>query len=117
MNIAPETLTCHKHGIRFKGYERCPYCEAENAPKPDMVNNPPHYTKGGVECIDALESMTAGMDGPAGFLAGNVVKYVWRHPHKSNPVEDLKKARWYLDRLIAQLENSSVPVEPGLKQT
>jgi predicted 2-oxoglutarate/Fe(II)-dependent dioxygenase YbiX len=60
----------------------------------DQVNHPSHYNSGKIEVIDAIE------DWKLDFHAGNVVKYVARHQHKLNPVEDLKKARWYLDRLI-----------------
>lgn len=68
----------------------------------DPVNAPPHYQGfGGVECIDAMRSM---MPQPelVGFLRGNTFKYLWRYPDK-NGVEDLKKARWYLDQLIAEM--------------
>jgi len=60
----------------------------------EAVNHPPHYNQGNIEVIDAIEDW--GLD----FNAGNVVKYVARHQHKAEPIEDLKKARWYLDRLI-----------------
>lgn len=63
----------------------------------DTVNHPAHYTQGGVECIDAIEAAVG--DGFAGYCAGNVIKYVWRYRNKGG-AEDLKKARWYLDRLI-----------------
>jgi hypothetical protein len=62
--------------------------------------NPSHYadTDGGIECIEAIEaSMT--MEAFKGFLKGNAQKYLWRH-EKKNGAEDLKKAKWYLDRLI-----------------
>jgi hypothetical protein len=65
---------------------------------PNNVDHPSHYNQGSIEVIDAIE------DWKLGFHAGNVVKYVARSPHK-NGIEDLKKARWYLDRLI-QLEES-----------
>lgn len=67
----------------------------------DMVNHPPHYTQGGIECIDAMEAMLGDEDrGPfEGYLCGQVLKYLWRYPYK-NGQEDLKKAQWYLDRLI-----------------
>lgn len=60
----------------------------------DPVNHPPHYTnhKSGVECIQITEHM--------GFCLGNAIKYIWRADLKSDAVEDLKKARWYLDREI-----------------
>lgn len=63
-----------------------------------MVNHPPHYTEhpSGVECIDIVEHMP--------FNVGNAVKYLWRAGHKGDRVEDLKKARWYVDREIKRLE-------------
>ena len=68
----------------------------------EAVNNPPHYNQGTIEVIDAIEDW--GLD----FNAGNVVKYVARHQHKAEPLEDLKKARWYLDRIIEGFENGSI---------
>lgn len=68
----------------------------------DPVNHPDHYTKGGIECIDAIHaSMTE--EEYEGYLKGQVIKYVWRYRNKWNPAEDLKKARFYLDRLIQQI--------------
>lgn len=73
--------------------------------KNDPVNHPPHYTAGGIECIDALESMINGYKDPAmACLAWQIVKYVWRCPLKSKPLEDARKARFYLNRLIEKLE-------------
>ena len=67
----------------------------------DAVNHPQHYTNGGIECSDALTSMISGFTDPNdAALSWQVVKYVWRHPFKGNALQDLKKARWYLDRLI-----------------
>lgn len=71
----------------------------------DPVNHPNHYCAGGIECIDALKSMTCKMVGFVGFCAANAVKYIWRHPWKGKPVEDLKKARFYIDKLIAYYES------------
>lgn len=72
--------------------------------KPDMVNNPPHYRAGKIEVIDCIESMIAAIRDPEqAFLAGQVLKYIARYPLK-NGVEDLKKSRWYLDRLIGKVE-------------
>ena len=69
----------------------------------DAVNHPSHYTQGGIECIDAMK---ASMSDEAfkGLLKGNVIKYIWRYEKKVNPLEDLKKAKWYLERLIKELE-------------
>ena len=64
----------------------------------DMVNHPPHYNQRGIECIDAIEAATD--KGFQYYLQGNIIKYLWRYRYKGKPVEDLKKAKWYLDRLI-----------------
>ena len=69
----------------------------------DPVNHPAHYTFGKFECIDVIEEMTNGLYGFEGFCVGNAVKYLWRWK-KKNGLEDLKKARWYLNRLIETLE-------------
>lgn len=71
-------------------------------PEHDAVNHPNHYCKGGVECLDAIKAALG--DKYEGFLAGNVLKYVYRYPDK-NGVEDCKKARFYLDKLIEELSN------------
>ena len=70
----------------------------------DMVNNPPHYNKSGIETIDAIKAMTD--DGYEYSLQGNIMKYLWRYRYK-NGVEDLKKAQWYLNELIEELEDGS----------
>lgn len=72
-------------------------------PTVDVVNHPPHYTQGGIECIEAIEAMIAGWDGRRGYMLGNVLKYIWRHRDKGG-IESLRKARWYLDRVIAEVE-------------
>jgi hypothetical protein len=66
-----------------------------------MVHSPPHYrTHGGVECIDAIAA-ALGTDGFRAFLRGQVIKYLWRGPHKEAEQQDYEKARYYLNRLIA----------------
>ena len=65
----------------------------------DPVNNPPHYTQGTVECIEAIAS-ALGATKYEGFLQGQVMKYVWRAPHKGKAQQDYKKAEFYLKRLI-----------------
>ena len=64
----------------------------------DPVNHPKHYTShpSGVECIQVTEHMS--------FNVGNVIKYLWRSEEKGAPLEDLKKAAWYLQREIAKRE-------------
>jgi hypothetical protein len=64
----------------------------------DLVNSPPHYTYGKVlEVIDVIDAFECG------FEQGNVIKYVLRYKHKGG-IEDLKKARWYLEHLIKKEE-------------
>jgi hypothetical protein len=70
----------------------------------DIVNNPPHYNQAGIECIDAIRAATG--DGFQYYLQGNIMKYLWRYRYK-NGLEDLKKARWYLDALIEDRTNES----------
>jgi len=62
--------------------------------------NPDHYKSGDLQCIDAIEaSMTR--EQYIGYLTGNMMKYLWRNSKKhDDPIEDLKKAQWYLNRLI-----------------
>jgi len=70
-------------------------------PSADMVNSPPHYNQTGIECIDAISAATGS--GYKYYLQGNIMKYLWRFDYKNKPVEDLEKARWYLDRLIEEV--------------
>ena len=65
----------------------------------DNVNKPQHYTYGEYECIDVIKEITKDLTGEEAFCIGNAIKYLWRWKHK-NGIEDVKKARWYLDRLI-----------------
>ena len=74
-------------------------------PSDDRVNSPSHYTSGKQEVIDIIEG--AVKDAPStiyGMLQGQVLKYMLRVWLKDNPLEDMKKARWYLDRLIQHFE-------------
>ena len=77
-----------------------PWATKEEPPviQEDAVNHPSHYTDGGIECIEAIESALTNEE-YRGYLKGNIQKYVWRERHKGG-TESLKKARWYLDRLI-----------------
>lgn len=86
----------------------------ESNPKANdnSINHPSHYTSGGIECIDAMKAMLTGYEQQQittsyywHFLAGQVLKYLWRWPLKERPLQDLKKARWYLDRLIDDVES------------
>ena len=66
----------------------------------DPINSPPHYTTGAIEVIDFIE------DQKLGYHLGQVIKYISRCKHKGDELNDLKKARWYLDRLIANMEGT-----------
>jgi len=69
----------------------------------DMVNSPPHYNQQGIECIEAIEAACG--DGFEYYLQGNIMKYLWRYRYK-NGAEDLKKAHWYLEKLIEVSDES-----------
>lgn len=71
----------------------------------DVVNSPSHYKSGGIEAIEGIEA-SMEPEAFAGYLKGNIMKYMWRYERKGKPVEDLKKARWYLDRLIQKIEGA-----------
>jgi hypothetical protein len=71
--------------------------------QPDLVNHPPHYTDGSIECIDAIEAQLTPEEW-RGYLKGNIAKYAWRERHKGG-TESLRKARFYLNRLIEFDEN------------
>lgn len=73
----------------------CEYDEQEH----DNVNSPSHY-QGKVECIDCIESAIAGLNGIEAFCTGNAIKYLYRWK-KKNGIEDLKKAKYYIDKIIS----------------
>jgi hypothetical protein len=74
-------------------------------PKEDLVNHPSHYTAGGVECIDAIGAALCKYADPVdAWLAGQVIKYIWRAPLKKCYAQDLQKAKFYLDRLVGRQE-------------
>ena len=69
----------------------------------DNVNHPSHYTAGGIECIDELKAATEGLEGIEAVCTANAIKYLRRWKRK-NGVEDLRKAIWYINRLIKEQE-------------
>ena len=79
--------------------------DAELNIEPDMVNHPQHYTQGGIECIDALKAATVGKRGIEAVCVANVIKYLWRY-EKKNGIEDIRKAKFYIERLLKELEES-----------
>ena len=70
----------------------------------DYINSPPHYNKGDIECIDAIEAMLTHEE-YVGYLRGNSLKYRWRFRYK-NGVQDLEKAEWYEQRLMEILKQN-----------
>ena len=80
--------------IPFDGWVQ--YSDDTAMKKEDPVNHPKHYTShpSGVECIQITEHM--------GFNLGNAIKYIWRADEKVNAIEDLRKARWYIEREISK---------------
>ena len=113
-------MQCSIHNTTFHAF--CPDCMAENttkigagitdyyyppgagsgydwSEKPDMVNSPEHYTKGDIECIDAIAEAIKQLRGMEAMCTGNAIKYLWRWRYK-NGTEDLRKAMWYIQRLV-----------------
>ena len=80
-----------------KVYRKYKYCIKEG----DDVDSPFHYNKGSIECIDAIEAASTKEEFE-GYLRSNVIKYIWRFRYKDN-IKDLRKARWYLDKLIGSV--------------
>jgi len=78
-----------------------PWLTTPAAPQlqPDLVNHPPHYMDGGIECIEAIEAQLTAEE-YRGYLKGNCVKYLWRERLKGG-TESLQKTQWYLERLVA----------------
>lgn len=71
-----------------------PECVKPEEPKSDPVNHPTHYKVGGIETIDFIEAKALS------YHLGNAVKYITRADHKGNRLQDLQKAKWYIDRAI-----------------
>jgi len=71
----------------------------------DIVNNPSHYNAGDIEAIEAIEASMSGTEF-LGYLKGAILKYIWRYTYKDRALEDLQKARWYLDKLIEKVADA-----------
>ena len=77
----------------------------------ERVNHPSHYqTKSGIECIDVMEACTEELSGAEAVNTCQIIKYIWRWK-KKNGLEDLKKTRFYLDRLINHVEKTEKEIE------
>ena len=66
----------------------------------EQVNHPDHYQTGWIECIDAVEAAVGDLPGNEAFCIGSAIKYLWRYRKKGKPIEDLQKAKWYINRAI-----------------
>jgi hypothetical protein len=86
INVTPKRVKA-----RMEAAKTAPEFGASNV---DLVNSPPHYRVGGVETIDFIEAKNLN------YNLGNAVKYITRADHKDNRVQDLEKARWYIEREI-----------------
>ena len=82
-----------------------------------IIEKRDYYNRGGVEAIDAIESACTGLTGYEGFLTGTVLKYMFRWRWKGTAVADLSKARYYLDRLIAEEEKKLGAAESVSEQS
>ena len=71
----------------------------------DIISRPEHYTYGSIECIDVIAEATQDLKGKEAFCIGNAIKYLWRWKHK-NGLEDLRKAQWYISRVLASNEEN-----------
>lgn len=100
---AEDIIVIHARDFIPKGVEKMDGQGFDEKGKPvdDMVNHPKHYTFGKIEVITVID------DWQLGFYEGQVVKYVGRAKHKGNELEDLKKAQWYLNRRIEQLQKEN----------
>lgn len=74
--------------------------------KQDMINHPPHYTQGEIECIEAIKYINdkLRMEGYKGYCLGNFIKYIWRCNYK-NGWEDIAKATFYLNEFLTEQWN------------
>jgi hypothetical protein len=72
----------------------------------DLVNHPDHYKSGGIEVIDFMEAKLTPEE-LKGYLRGNVIKYLSRAGKKDDELQDFKKAQWYLNRLVMNIEKNS----------
>lgn len=73
-----------------------------SGPVYDVVQRPAHYTQSNIECIDAIAAAVKGKSGIEAVCVANVIKYLWRYEIKDG-VESVRKAQWYLDRLVKEL--------------
>jgi hypothetical protein len=105
IGVPEDALADHmaQNHARFTGADSP---EARHLRKPDLINHPTHYNQGTIEPIDVIE------DWKLNFHLGQVIKYVARHEHKGAPLADLRKALWYLERAVSNLEEAEDETHP-----
>ncbi len=79
--------------------------DCEEDQKHDPVHSPGHYKRGAIESIDAIDSALEGLVGREAYYTGSACKYLYRWKFKGTPVQDLKKAQWFLSRLLCYIES------------
>lgn len=94
-------IRCSKDKLQHVSGSECPGGNTEV----DMVNQPPHYTQGGIECIDAIKAAITGKPPYEAWLVGQVIRYLWRYNFK-NGVQDIEKAQFYINKLLQEVKNS-----------
>lgn len=94
---------CHCDELWNDFKESTGYKETHTAATVDNVNHPPHYIRGNMETINVIEAFTEGLQGMEAVCTANVIKYICRWKYK-NGLEDLRKAKWYLEKLINTVE-------------
>ena len=94
----------HIEYMRKRMKEEQANMQSDNIEMSNMVDHPPHYNTASIETIDVIASVTG--DGFEFYLQGNIMKYLWRYRYK-NGIEDLKKAEWYLKKLIEITDDNS----------
>ena len=83
--------------------QREPVTNATSVATNDNINHPLRYTKGDIECIDAIKAATVGKTGIEAVDVGHIIRYLWRYEEKDG-LESVKKAEWYIKHLINELE-------------
>ena len=101
-DVADALLTSIERNLTVEGKEKL--MPSSVTAKHDNVNSPKHYCKGGLECIQVIKAQLTP-EQYKGYLYGNVLKYMWRWPDK-NGLEDLRKAKHYLEWLIEEVEKN-----------
>ena len=99
-------LDCPPIEAQRSGLEHWQKRDKEPKESEDLVNSPSHYNSGGIEAIEAIQA-SMSTEAFKGYCKANCIKYLWRMDYKGKTLEDAKKSRWYLERLISVLEVDS----------